>query len=66
MDIMVNGAKKEVQESTTALQLLESLKIAPERVVMELNMTILKRAQLAGTVLQPGDKVEIVHFVGGG
>ncbi len=66
MDIVVNGAQKQVPENITALQLLELLKVPPERVVVELNMTILKRAQLAGTLLKLNDKVEIVHFVGGG
>ena len=63
---MVNGEKRSVAEETTVSQLLETLRIAPERVVVELNLTILKRAQHQSAVLQEGDHVEIVHFVGGG
>ena len=66
MDLMVNGVKQAVSDSTTVAQLLETLKIVPERVVVELNLKILKRAELASTALKEGDQVEIVHFVGGG
>lgn len=66
MDLMVNGVKQAVSDGTTAAQLLETLKIVPERVVVELNLKILKRAELANTALKEGDQVEIVHFVGGG
>ncbi len=66
MKLVVNGEKREVPEGTTVSQLLEHLKIVPERVVVEVNLTILKRAQLPGAVLQDSDQVEIVNFVGGG
>lgn len=63
---MVNGVKQTVPEGTTVTQLLDTLKILPERVVVEVNLTILKRAEHARTTLKEGDQVEIVHFVGGG
>ena len=66
MKIQVNGEARDVPEGMTVTQLLQSLTIVPERVVVELNLTILKRAQLPGAVLNTGDQVEIVHFVGGG
>ena len=66
MDLMVNGERRSVRDGMTAAGLLTSLKLQPERVVVELNLTVLKRAQLASTVLKSGDTVEIVHFVGGG
>ena len=66
MDITVNGEKRQVPDGTTAAKLLELLQIAPERVVVEINVKILKRAELAGTLLTSGDTVEIVRFVGGG
>ena len=66
MEVVVNGEKQELPEGTTALGLLETLKIAPERVVVELNMKILKREERQVAVLKQGDIVEIVHFVGGG
>ena len=66
MEITVNGEKQQLPEALTVAGLLDRLKIVPERVVVELNMAILKRAQLAATVIKPGDQIEIVHFVGGG
>lgn len=66
MELMVNGQPRDVTEGTTVTQLLEQLKIEPARVVVELNLTILKRAEHPTTVLNEGDRVEVVHFVGGG
>ena len=66
MEVTLNGETKQVADGITVAKLLESLQIVPERVVVELNMTILKRAQLALTVIKPADQIEIVHFVGGG
>ena len=63
---MLNGELKQVPEATTVAMLLEQLQIAPERVVVELNVKILKRGEHAGTLLSNGDTVEIVRFVGGG
>ncbi len=66
MNVVVNGEPKEVSDGVTVAQVLEQLGIKPERVVVEVNLTVLKRAQHPETVLQDGDQVEIVHFVGGG
>ena len=66
MELTVNGEKRQVADGLTASGLLETLQITPERVVVEINLTILKRAQLPGAVLKEGDQVEIVQFVGGG
>jgi thiamine biosynthesis protein ThiS len=66
MELTVNGERREVAEGTTVAKLLEELQLSPERVVVEVNLTILKRAQHPSTALKAGDQVEIVHFVGGG
>ena len=66
MEVMVNGEQRELPEAMTVSQLLERLQISPERVVVEVNVAILKRVQHATTLLQEGDQVEIIHFVGGG
>ena len=66
MKIQLNGDETEVQEGTNLLRLLEQVKLKPELVVIEYNLTILRRDELAGTVLKEKDQVEIVHFVGGG
>ena len=66
MEVVVNGEKRDLPEGTTVSGLLELLAVAPERVVVELNLAILKRAQGPVTALKAGDQVEIVQFVGGG
>ena len=66
MQLQVNGAPRTLGDGTTVSQLLQALNVTPERVVVEVNLTVLRRAQHAATTLQAGDQVEIVQFVGGG
>ena len=66
MEISVNGEPRQIAEGATIQQLLQELRLAPERLVVEVNLTILKRAEHATRILNAGDCVEIVHFVGGG
>jgi sulfur carrier protein len=63
--IIVNGEQKEVGP-LSVLGLLEMLEIDPRRVAVELNLEILPKPDYATTVLQDGDRIEIVQFVGGG
>ena len=64
--VTINGESQQASVGTTVAQLLEQLHIQPERVVVEVNVQIVKREQRAITILQSGDVVEIVQFVGGG
>ncbi len=66
MEVKVNGEPRTLPEGMTVAQVLETLKMVPECVVVEVNLKILKRAEHPTTILQGGDEVEIVHFVGGG
>ncbi len=65
MKIKVNGEDKETQNENV-LQLLKELDIVPERVAVEVNLGIIKRADFENCKLHDGDTVEIVYFVGGG
>ena len=65
MRLKVNGEEIDTA-AVTILQLLQERGIAPERVAVELNLKVLKRADLERQRLQEGDIVEIVNFVGGG
>ncbi len=65
MQIVVNGEGKSISTGTVR-QFLESLAIDPARVAVELNQEILPKGEYASTLLQDGDRIEIVHFVGGG
>ena len=66
MKIRVNGEEKEIADGLNVLRLLEELQIRPGRVVVELNRNIVSREAHALTLLNEGDALEIVHFVGGG
>jgi sulfur carrier protein len=66
MTVTVNGQPQTLAEGWTVSQLLKRLQIRPERIVVEVNLKILKRHEHAMTVLREGDQVEIVRFVGGG
>ena len=66
MRIQVNGEAREVEENIALPELVASLNLKAEQVAIELNQNVVRRAQWASTMLQTDDKVEIVHFVGGG
>ena len=66
LQIVVNGERRSVPGPATAADLLQHLGLDPRTVVVELNRRIIRRPQLAETVLSEGDAVELVHFVGGG
>jgi thiamine biosynthesis protein ThiS len=64
--LTVNGEAMALADLATLGDLLASLKIAPQRVVVELNGVIHRRGDGLDNRLQAGDVIEIVHFVGGG
>jgi len=66
MQIFVNGEPKECPESVSLAQLISQLGMKGDRVAVELNREIAPRAQWSDTELHAGDRLEIVHFVGGG
>ena len=65
MQVTINGELRDIS-SRTMQQLLESLGIDPRKVAVECNAVILPKAAYATTALAAGDRIEIVHFVGGG
>ena len=66
MNIYVNGDLREVPENLTLAMLLDWLKLPADRVAVELNREIASRSTWAVTTIQPDDRLEVVHFVGGG
>jgi sulfur carrier protein len=66
MEITVNGENREVPDKFSAAQLLESMQITGTRVAMEVNREIVPRSTFAEHLLKPGDRIEIVHAIGGG
>lgn len=66
MQITLNGDPYALAEPVTISRLLATLEIDPRRVAVEHNLVIVKRATYDASIVQPGDQVEIVNFVGGG
>ena len=66
MRIQVNGEPQEVEENISLPALVAELNLKAEQIAIELNHNVVRRAQWNNTLLQADDKVEIVHFVGGG
>lgn len=66
MQLFVNGESNDYANVTTLSQLITELGMKGDRVAVELNRDIVSRAQWAETQLHDGDRLEIVHFVGGG
>lgn len=66
MRIIVNGEEQTAREDATVETLVEQLALRPERLAVELNGRVVRRAAWPHTTLREGDRVEIVHFVGGG
>ncbi len=66
MQIRLNGENRELAETCTLEELVRELSLVPQRVAIELNGRVVRRDLWAETILSEGDRVEIVHFVGGG
>lgn len=66
MDIQLNGDALAVAEGTTVLSLLQQQGLGERRVAVEVNGDIVPRGRHPGHVLRDGDRVEIVHALGGG
>jgi thiamine biosynthesis protein ThiS len=65
--LQINGEEREFNVSPLTLAaLVETLGMKPDRVAVELNRDIVPRNLWAETSLSEGDKLEVVHFVGGG
>lgn len=66
MRVVINGGEREVPAGTTLEELVALLGLAAERLAVELNLRVVRRPEWGATPLSEGDRVEIVHFVGGG
>ena len=64
--IQLNGDPYEINTETNLNQLLNKLKIQKTKVAIEVNGSIVEKNKYSKVILNKGDKVEIVHFIGGG
>jgi thiamine biosynthesis protein ThiS len=64
--VTVNGESRSFPVDASLVDVVRALQLEPERVAVELNRAIVKRALWASTMLNEGAEIEIVQFVGGG
>ena len=66
MNLTINGEPRDFPDGLTLAALIEQLGMKADRVAVELNLEIVPRGNWEATQLKDGDKLEVVHFVGGG
>lgn len=66
MQVEINGERKTIPEGLDVAAMVRHLGLDPRMVVVERNRDILRREQLPDVSVAPGDRFELVHFVGGG
>ena len=64
--INVNGKTKYIMKNSKLLNLIKNFKIPIKKVAIELNQEIVDKKKLKSIILKKNDKIEIVHFIGGG
>ena len=64
--IKLNGKSKTINENTTLLNIIKNFKVPLKKVAIELNQEIVDKKKIKYINLKQNDKVEIVHFIGGG
>ncbi len=66
MQIYINGEAQQISSDTTMAQLIEQLELQDKRLAVEVNEELVPRSTFQQHRLQAGDRVEIVHAIGGG
>jgi sulfur carrier protein len=64
--IKLNGRSKTINENSTLLNIIKNFKVPLKKVAIELNQEIVDKKKLEYINLKQNDKIEIVHFIGGG
>lgn len=66
IQIFLNGESKELTEQINLTELLKHFSLPTERVAVELNQEVIRKKDWENIKVKDADKIEIVHFVGGG
>jgi len=66
VEITLNGEARQLEQPTSVRGLLEGLGLDPAKIAVERNLEIVPRSTYGDVTLAPGDRLEIVHFIGGG
>jgi len=64
--VYLNGETRQVTAETALAELLDQLSLPHQRIAIELNKAVIPRADWPNTTVNEGDRIEVVHFVGGG
>lgn len=66
MRVYVNGESRELSGPISLAELISQLDLPAARIAVELNRAVVRRTEWSTTMLHDEDKIEVVHFVGGG
>ena len=66
MNVLINGEIREVPDSVNLRALLELFSLPSQRVAVELNRNVVRKEDWETVTVSEGDKIEVIHFVGGG
>ncbi len=66
MNVIINGEERSVEGTASLAELLANLELPERRIAVELNKKVVRRSDWASVEVSEGDRLEIVHFVGGG
>ena len=66
MKVFINGETKEISKQFNLLELLKEFSLPSERIAIELNREVVRKKDWESILINDADKIEIVHFVGGG
>ena len=66
ISIYINGEKKLVNTNKSLFEILEDYSIKHKSIAVEINKEIIAKSNYKSTLINSGDKIEIVHFIGGG
>lgn len=66
MKVLINGETKEISKELNLSELLEHFSLPQERIAIELNKEVVRKKDWENIRINEGDKLEVIHFVGGG
>lgn len=66
MKVTINGEIKQLESEVSLSRLLELFSLPSQRVAVEVNREVVRKQAWDATIVQDNDRIEVVHFVGGG
>ncbi len=66
MKVVINGETREIAKQVNLLELLKEFSLPSERIAIELNRRVVRKKDWESILVNDADRIEIVHFVGGG